>query len=349
MNFQNFPKDCKLIPTEKGWLLLSPRDATFCPIFPGERDAIEALLLNPETTLAPELENRLHEHGFGDGMRPMRPFNPLLQFQCTNACNLRCAYCSAESGQPRPNEIQLEDVKRVIDEGMEIFRNDLMVSFTGGEPLLAPWLFEGIDYAMEKTNNNVGLLSNLLLLHDNENLTNALSERMKRGLRVQMSIPGTTKEVCDRISGAKRFDRAIEVLHELYKRKTMPTLDLMLSAPDVEETISAFADFRRKLPPDTQITIGLIYPCGREKGELVFQKNEDAEAALDAMAFEGGVSIPAPRKSPLTNRREACHCIENRSLFIRSDGAIFSCFKMVEQLGHISEGLRKDLLQSLRS
>ena len=94
------------------------------------------------------------------------------------------------------------------------------------------------------------------------------------------------------------------------------------------------------LPSDLKITLGILYPCGREQGEHTFENSQLQEETLDAIAFEGGVTVPALVRSALTNRRKACQCVENENIYIRSDGSVFSCFKLVECFGHISQGLK---------
>ena len=336
------PKDTIYLETSGGGLAVSPSHAVYCAIFNHEKNLFIQFLHDKteEMThaLSNELINRLDQHGFFNSPRPLRPSQHLLQFQLTNACNLRCVYCSAESGCARKNEISFHDVKRV---SREVFSLDpkTSISFTGGEPLLVPWLFDAIDFAEKLTNSKAGLLSNLLLLKNDDELCDRIAEHIKHGTEVFMSISGCDRKTCDKLSGKPAFDDALIVIHKLANRGALPQLDVMLSAPDSAATIHAFADFRRALPDDIKLTIGTIYPCGRETGEHTFNSEDELQSVLDALAFEGGVSIPAPRQSPLTHRRKACTCIENQNLFIRSDGTIFSCFKMIEPLGHISENI----------
>ena len=343
---KRLPLDCILIKTERGYLLVSPKNALYCAIFPDEHDDVAAHIRNAEHPISEAVQKRLEEHRFYNGPRPLRQPHHLLQFQVTNACNLRCVYCSACSAQARAQEITLEDICHTIDEALEIDPNT-DVSFTGGEPLIVPWILDAIDYAIDRM-GHPGLLSNLLLCNRNEALRTGLADRMKRGLRVQMSMSGTDREVCNRLSGRDCYDESIEVLHKFKALGVLPTLDLIMSAPDSQANVEAFADFRRKLPEDTHLTIGLIYPCGRETGAHVFTSRDDAEAFMDEVTFEGGVSVPAQKPTPVTERRLACSCVENENFYIRSDGAIYSCFKMVECYGHIRDGL-KNVLEKRRS
>jgi radical SAM protein with 4Fe4S-binding SPASM domain len=62
------------------------------------------------------------------------------------------------------------------------------------------------------------------------------------------------------------------------------------------------------------------------------------EAALDRVALEAGETIAAPRRAPVAFRREGCGCALGHHLHLRSDGALFSCFKMEEPVGHLRGG-----------
>ena len=333
----NLPSDFTLLKTRRGYLIVSPSHGVYCAVHEDEHDEVCAWIKNSSLPLTEALEKRFKEHGIFDGPRPFRRKHHLIQFQVTNACNLRCVYCSAESGCARSNELTLNDIKRCIDEALEI-NPDYEVSFTGGEPLIVPWILDAIDYAMSKT--HTGLLSNLLITLKNETLFEAIADRINQGLQVQMSMSGTDRDVCDKLSGRACYDDGIAVLRKFEAKGIKLNLDLIMSAPDAQANIDAFAEFRRSIPENTDISIGLIYPCGREKGEHIFTSRDDIESFFDDVTFEGGVSVPGQKAEPMTNRRKACSCIENESIFVRSDGAVYSCFKMVECFGHIKDGLK---------
>ena len=333
-----FPSDCKWIKTSGGALLVSPGHGTFCAIQEAEMEHLEALVRGQSDGIPDPLHTRLEEHGFFAEPRPFRPKWHLLQFQVTNACNLRCRYCAADSGCARSQEISLDDVKRTIDEAVAI-DPDITISFTGGEPLIVPWLFDAMDYAKAHTHKDIGLLSNLCLLKNRPDLADRIAAYIRDGADVLMSMSGADRTVCDELSGRPCFDDAIAVLDMLAERGAYPKLDVMLSAADARANVDAFAALRRRLPKEVHISVGTLYPCGRETGEHVFATEDDVQSVLDEITFEGGVSIAAPMSEKKTCRRKACQCVEYENIYVRSDGAIFSCFKLIEQYGHISEGL----------
>ena len=69
-------------------------------------------------------------------------------FLTTYNCNARCSYC--ECGPRERDRLSLAEMKRLIDEGLELGTVGQVV-FSGGEPtLLGDDLFEGIAYAHER-------------------------------------------------------------------------------------------------------------------------------------------------------------------------------------------------------
>jgi len=71
--------------------------------------------------------------------------------------------------------------------------------------------------------------------------------------------------------------------------------------------------------------------------KCLFGSRSRLEAALDRIAFDAGEVISAPETSPMVDRREGCTCALGHHLHVRSDGALFTCFKMEEQVGHLYE------------
>ena len=340
---KSIPNDCILIPTQKGALLISPSYGVYCAIFPDEIESIKPCMHPQETDetqeLSQDLIDRLEKHGFFDEPRPFQHESPLLQFQVTNACTLHCIYCAVKSGKARPNEITLNDVKRVIDEATEIYPN-IRISFTGGEPLLVPWIFEAIDYAKQHSKYSVGLLSNLLLLKDNDDLFDKIVQFVHQGHQLRMSISAIDKEACNRLSGKDCYDDAIDIIKRLDKANALPHLDIPLSAPDSNANVKAYPQFRRSVPIDDKLLFAKMYIGGRENGKHVFDSSDDEEQMLDDLVFEGGTCIETLKSAPVTERKKGCLCNDDEYLCVRSDGEVYSCFRLMHKIGHISEGIQ---------
>lgn len=74
---------------------------------------------------------------------------PVVVWNATNACNLRCAHCYATSDcKTGDEELSTEEAKGVIDDLAEMEVPVLL--FSGGEPFLRPDLFELGNYAADR-------------------------------------------------------------------------------------------------------------------------------------------------------------------------------------------------------
>lgn len=329
------PRDCALLPLTSGMLLVSPAYAVFCHIHPNEVDDVRALVQGfaDATKVNPELLRRLQLHGFFDSPRPAKLDPPTVQIQLTNACNLACAYCCTNSGLLRSKEVGYEEVLEVVRQIPELFGEETSVALLGGEPFLVPWAFILADEIV-----NLGLKLTVFTNGTplaNDHLVEKAAWLIKRGVRVRVSLSGPSSESCDSIAGASRFRAALAAIQKLAALGCQVTVDLMFMPQGVETVVRELPQLRQQLPPGTPITFGILYLSGREHGEHLFASRSELEEALDRVAFEAGEVIPASNTSPTTYRREACSCALGNHLHIRSDGALFNCFKMEEQVGHL--------------
>jgi len=79
------------------------------------------------------------------------PFhNPpmVIGYEVTHACNLRCRHCYNASGVKGPNELDLENGKKVIDQVHDVGCSYII--FGGGEPFTRKDIFELMGYAFKK-------------------------------------------------------------------------------------------------------------------------------------------------------------------------------------------------------
>ena len=125
-------------------------------------------------------------------------------------CNLRCAYCVAESSPLAPRRaLDLETVKQLVNEAVALGFEAIF--FTGGEPMLLDDIYAMLDYSARRVNTT--LLTNGLLLHGRrlERLNAVRRER----LRVQVSLDGSQPEYHDPNRGAGTWAKTVEGIHNL--------------------------------------------------------------------------------------------------------------------------------------
>jgi radical SAM protein with 4Fe4S-binding SPASM domain len=329
------PCDCVFFPISDGALLVSREHAVFCPIPVGEVGAVRAVVSGeaPLSTLSEATCDDLERHGFFGPPRQPKPDTPSVQIQLTNACNLDCAYCCTNSGEPRKEEVGFEQLLDVVRQIPDVLGEGTSVALLGGEPFLVPWT---IDLANEvvKLGLPLTIFTNGVVLDDDE-LAEKAARLAQQGVKIRISLGGPTAEICDGISGAGRFDAALRGVDKLVGFGGRATVDLMFMPQYADEIARELPQLRRRLPPNVPITFGILYLSGREIGQHLFESRAALEAALDQVAFEAGEAVSAPETSPVMHRREGCTCALGQHVHVRSDGALFNCFKMEERVGHL--------------
>jgi radical SAM protein with 4Fe4S-binding SPASM domain len=207
------------------------------------------------------------------------------------------------------------------------------VALLGGEPFLVPWAAD-LASKIVRLELPLTIFTNGVLLADDD-LAEKTARLVEKGAQVRISLGGPSTEICDAISGAARFDAALLGVHKLAAFGGRATVDLMFVPQHVDAISRELPRLRERLPLDVPIAFGILYMSGREVGEHLFESRSELEAALDRVAFEAGVAVSAQRTSPVTYRREGCGCALGQHVHVRSDGALFNCFKMEERVGHL--------------
>lgn len=143
----------------------------------------------------------LEEKGWFNKIRKKRNhfFLKTVFFHLTEHCNLNCKHCYTSSNPAISTETPTKKILNIIDELSHL--GGKRITLSGGEPLTHPDIIRIIKYASAKL--QVQLLTNGTLI-DQE--TASLLAGL--GVRVQVSLDGSTAEVHDRIRGKDAYDRA---------------------------------------------------------------------------------------------------------------------------------------------
>ncbi|MDJ0764684.1 MAG: radical SAM protein [Myxococcota bacterium] len=327
------PDDLVLLQLSQGALLVSNKWAVFCRIPEEAKEDVRRVIKNEMSvqSLSENIVDQLRQHGFFESPRVRKVNIPSIRFQITNECNLKCEYCCTNSGTARPNELTEDEWKNAVDQALAFIDGPLKFSLLGGEPLRAPYLAKLASY-IQSNQQPVILFTNGSLLN-NPQCSEEIADLIHGGMEVRVSIAGPNRETCDRLSGTARFDDAIAGINRLNEFGAHVHVSLMLFPESVADTVRHLPTLRKELPSKTSLSFGIAYCGGREHGQHMFPSRAHLEKALDSIALEAGQRIPYPLPSPVTPRKEACHCAYGDDMHIRSDGLLFSCFKMEEPLG----------------
>lgn len=189
-------------------------------------------------------------------------------WEITGACNLKCKHCLSSSGKPHPDELNTQEAKRLIDalEEMKVFN----ISFSGGEPLVRPDIFELLGYASQR---RVGMD----LLTNGYMITPKVIKRLNDTdiFSVQVSLDGTER-THDNFRGIKgSYERAIEAVRLLREANFTVSISSAVTKQNVNE-IPRIIDLAVDLGANLYKTT-LFMPAGRGKGnidELVLTPSE---------------------------------------------------------------------------
>jgi radical SAM protein with 4Fe4S-binding SPASM domain len=342
------PEDSVLLPLIDGQLLVSPTFSVFCKINENEVPLIKAIINNQydQGIYNKDLIIKLTKHGFFAEPRPVNMEDSVIQLQLTNYCNVSCNYCCTNSGSPRKNELSFDEWCSVASEAFDILGLGGHIGILGGEPLTIPWVFE-LSNRIIKLGLKLTIYSNGIPLSDKK-IAKLAAKLSKKGVSFRFSLAGVNSELCDEISGAKRFDKALTGINQFFGYGGRAQLTLMLLPQHIEKTATGLAELKDRLPKNTPLNIGVLYVSGREEGEQVYSSRSALENSLDHLALTAGVRIPGQVKGALTNRRDGCGCALGKHLHIRSDGVVFPCFKMEEEIGVWRESSLSHLVATMR-
>ncbi|MFP4353518.1 MAG: radical SAM protein [Phycisphaerae bacterium] len=159
---------------------------------------------------------------------------PVVVWNSTKACNLRCAHCySASNCDPAPDELTGEQARAMIDD-LACFGCPVLL-ISGGEPLMRPDLLEMIGHARQAGMRAVVSTNGTLI-------TPVKADAFARaGLSyVGISLDGL-REVNDEFRGvAGAFDRAMEGIDNCQSAGVKVGLRLTLNRRNVEDIDGMF-------------------------------------------------------------------------------------------------------------
>jgi Fe-coproporphyrin III synthase len=159
---------------------------------------------------------------------------PVVVWNCTKACNLRCVHCYSESNtQKHPHELSTEEGRMLIDQVAD-FGSPVML-FSGGEPLMRKDLFVLVEYAVSRGLRAVISTNGTLITEE------AAARLAKIGLSyVGVSLDGT-REVNDKFRGVEgAFDRAVAGIRNAQAAGIKVGLRFTINKRNVDEVPKLF-------------------------------------------------------------------------------------------------------------
>ncbi len=172
---------------------------------------------------------------------------PSFTFMVTDRCNFNCTYCYQTKGE---RDADLSIIKKAVDFFSPFFDENCLISFYGGEPLLAFGLIKDTVHYLEKKGLKkdvcYAVSSNGCLINDEK-----LEFFNNRKFSLLLSFDGFAQEI-----GRKRgsFNQILSVLKEVL---TCPGIELETNSVFTPETVKYLAE-----------SIGLIIGLGVQNVSL---------------------------------------------------------------------------------
>ncbi|MBN2589439.1 MAG: radical SAM protein, partial [Sedimentisphaerales bacterium] len=199
---------------------------------------------------------------------------PIVVWNITRACNLKCIHCYNDSGiKKADDELNTIEAKAVLDDLKKFGVPSVL--FSGGEPLMRPDLFELIEYA-----TSLGL--RVVISTNGTLITKEIAQKIKQcGVSyVGISLDGIG-EVNDKFRGVEgAFERAVTGIRNCQEQNVRIGLRLTLTKKNVQELEGLFNFFESE--NIERVCFYHLVPSGRG-GEIADEDltHEQSRKALD--------------------------------------------------------------------
>lgn len=245
-----------------------------------------------------------------------------LGFELSNLCNLRCTHCIRGSHQASIEQLDMELIRRVLDEATELF-DSLEVVFTGGEPLTSD-LFPDVVRELATRKLSYRFVTNGWLLPRHLPLLQSHPPRF-----VRVSLSGATEATHDEQRGKGSFRRALLGAASVLSRGMIAELSLLLtrrSRSEIGDAIALAAELRVRalhltlMQPTAETAAAGIDLSPEEWREIAGETNAIAPHAIVPVVLDYGGPVPVPR--------ERCNTLAARQLYVDARGRVPFCCQL---------------------
>jgi len=170
----------------------------------------------------------------------------------TNLCNEKCLFCNY------PDDCQvlsLDEVKKDIDACI----TDGLVTFTGGEPTIYPFLKEAINYARQKGIKDIEIQSNCFLLAD----INRAKELQLAGLKgAFVTIHSDSEKIFEQITQVLgSFKKTIQGIQNLIDLGIKVRINIVINSLNYKDLLKITKFIINSFPKIKSIDYSFIVPC----------------------------------------------------------------------------------------
>ena len=187
-----------------------------------------------------------------------------LYFASLHNCNEDCVFCVRRGDETPIEFINTEKSKKLLFEKKKQGYQEIY--FDGGEPTLRKDLVELIDFAKNKGFKAVNILTNAILLADDELTKKLLTVKNNKNftLSFSVSLHSHKKNISEKLVGNKNtFNKTIQGIKNLIKNGSRGLGIYHIITSYNYRDLPNFVNFvQKKFPQIKNITFSFIYPAG---------------------------------------------------------------------------------------
>lgn len=252
-----------LNPSAPDWIVVSKNGAAILQLCNGKRtveDISESLSMfwrkGSKAEIIKFIESIISDTTFFSPPSTLPVYQPrwlkIVQISLVNECNLKCIYCYATDRTKSTEGLTREEHFKLVDDINSISK-DAEIVFTGGEPLLSPYVVELAEYA-KSLGNKVHLLTNGTLI--NEKNAKRISETFDL---IKISLDGSNSEIHELHRGKGSFAKTLKAINMLIQQEAPIQIAMTVTQKNIHDIDAMTKKFGSRL------TFAPLFVAGRAK------------------------------------------------------------------------------------
>ncbi len=185
-----------------------------------------------------------------------------LIIEVTDACNLRCPTCYANSGPERLTHRPLEQIERMLDLAIANETEPSVVQISGGEPTIHPQFFEILEAARRRPITHLMVNTNGIRIATEDGFAERLAE-YDEDFEIYLQFDSFKRDAVMALRGADTrsvHERALDKLNELNLSTTLvATIRRGLN----DDELGAIVEFAKDQPCVRGVTFQPVQAAGR--------------------------------------------------------------------------------------
>jgi len=186
----------------------------------------------------------------------------LTLVEITDACNLTCPVCYAESGPHRQTHRSMEQVEFMLDCIVRNEKEPDIVQISGGEPTIHPQFFEILDAAKRRPIKHLMVNTNGIRIAQEPEFAKRLKDYMP-GFELYLQFDSLEEGPLRELRGADLRRIRLEALEQLNKHNISTTLVVVVKKGSNDQELGKIIDFALEQPCVRGVTFQPIQAAGR--------------------------------------------------------------------------------------